>query len=301
VVPRKPPLLSAERKNALCPCTWFLLGFGNLGLSALHGSSVHRTIVIEFSAESYGMPSTTARNQGHVGQISFVSPSFSLTSLGCLQIHIGGKLREPPRTANARALLAYLVAHAGRDIPRERLIDLFWTGCDVDRARGSLKTALWLIRAAIRAGPDRCDDWLYTNKVIVRCKGAAYFDRDVFLKAASASDADSLRFALRLYAGDFLEGHSGEWVEAERARIANIYESVIVKLLRVAPDGRLAEKLLERNPYHEEAYRVLIEERLAEGSVHSAARLVAQCSAALAEVGARPSETLLGRIPPHRR
>jgi DNA-binding SARP family transcriptional activator len=196
-----------------------------------------------------------------------------------------------PATKKIRALLVYLALQRRTDVPRERLIETFWPDAEPDRARDSLKTALSSIRRSLAASGADPDAVLETSKSTVRWTAETSVDAEEFLALAAGAGEDARRNALQLYAGDFLDDDFQEWAVAERERIADAYEHLLIRLLRDDPDPELARRLLARNPFHEEAYAALIDAELLAGRSIAAAGHVERCRAALAELGASPSES----------
>ncbi len=195
-------------------------------------------------------------------------------------------------TQKARALLAYLIANRGRDIARERLLDLLWSEADPDRAREGLRTALSSIRRAVRRVHDGADDVFYANKAVVRWIATTDYDADRFASLATSEDARTQHEALALYVGDFLEGNYEEWPSAERERLAGIYEHLLARVVRWTRDPTAARLLLDRNPYDETAYLVLIEAETRAKRPSAARLLLEKYRAAMSELGNAPSPAL---------
>ncbi|HEY6359223.1 MAG TPA: hypothetical protein VIX35_13315, partial [Vicinamibacterales bacterium] len=114
--------------------------------------------------------------------------------------------------------------HRGKDVARERLLDLFWPDVDPDRARDSLRTALYSIRRSVRTAGVDSDALLSSNKSVVRWNPQTLLDVDRFVELAERGSGDSLSEALALYRGDFLEGDYDNWTVVERERLAALYE-----------------------------------------------------------------------------
>ena len=131
----------------------------------------------------------------------------------------------------ALALLALVAVHGV--VGRERLMALLWPDSRAERARGSLKQAIHLLRrhldvpdlllgaSELRLNPDRIDS-----------------DVGRFLEALSSGE---LAAAVELYRGPFLEGvhveAAGEferWVEAEREFLARRHLQALEGLARAA-------------------------------------------------------------------
>lgn len=213
----------------------------------------------------------------------------ALATLGKFELRIGSRLAPPPPTHKARALVALLVLQQGRDVARERLIELFWGEFEVERAREGLRTALSSIRRALRSTDRDPDDWLFTDKSVVRWLAETDLDAARLEELARSDALDDKRAALRLYGGDFLEGSYEDWAVRERDRIAGLYEAALADLVTRAGDVDAAHALLERNPFHEEAYATQIEAQLRANRPAAAAELMAQYRRAMREISATPS------------
>lgn len=126
-------------------------------------------------------------------------------------------LRQPKRLA----LLAYLALARPRGFQRrDTLLALFWPELDTQRARASLRKALYVLRQSLGAHVlvGRGDE-----EVSI---AADRFHCDAWALEAALSD-DHHEAALELYRGDLLEGfHAGDvspefddWLELERTRL----------------------------------------------------------------------------------
>ena len=176
------------------------------------------------------------------------------------------------------AILALLVANAGRPITRDKLIALLWPERDTDAARNLLKVNVHELRkelgdAAIRSTGDQ----LSVDVAELSC------DVTDFMAALAAGDDQR---AVELYAGPFLDGfflkdaaEFERWVEGERARFAQLYADALERLAARASstgdvDGavrwRRAQAALD--PYHPEIAQRLMEALAAAGDRAGAIR-----------------------------
>jgi adenylate cyclase len=129
------------------------------------------------------------------------------------------------------ALLAVVAMHGA--IGRERLMALLWPESGTDRARGSLKQAVHLLRRQLGA-PDLLlgTAELRLNPERIEC------DARRFLDALASGDP---RGAVELYRGSFLEGvhldaadEFERWVETEREVLARRHREALEALARGA-------------------------------------------------------------------
>src|SRR5579884_339552 len=212
--------------------------------------------------------------------------------LGRFSLELGQITASSLPTQKARALLAYLVAHRQSDVARERLLDLLWSDATPDVAKNGLRSALWSIRRSIKDAGFDPDDYLIANRAIVRWKAHSWLDAEAFLELAESDDPLDLEAAVELYKGDFVEGDYEEWTVSERARLSDAYDALLARLVTGPRSREAAHLLLNRNPYHEPSYLLLVEEELSAGRIVAAAALAERCERALTEVGAQPSEQL---------
>ncbi len=208
-----------------------------------------------------------------------------LKTLGGFSIDLNGRSIPVPPTKKARGLLCYLAMHPDAEIARDALLEAFWPDADPERARESLRTALHSIRRIFRDAELDPSHFLFTNRSVVKLTSAIDCDARHFAELARTQDGEDQEKALSLYRGDFLEGDYDNWASFERERLSHIYETLLDRLLNESPSAATAQRLLERNPYHEHAYAVLIDSDLAAGRFESAAKLLERFRAALAEIG----------------
>ena len=176
------------------------------------------------------------------------------------------------------ALLAYL-ADARAPVARDQMAGLLWPEADVDAARGRLRRTLHKIRVA-------CDlEVIDADRTTLSLAPSieAQVDTHAFEARCSAGE---LNEAVRLYAGDFLQGLSiegcaafEEWAffrrEALRSRLVQALERQIEREL-TAGDPRAAiaaaTRLVGLDPLSESAQRYLIRAQLRAGDRAAAER-----------------------------
>ncbi|WP_433412793.1 BTAD domain-containing putative transcriptional regulator [Microtetraspora malaysiensis] len=136
--------------------------------------------------------------------------------------------RQPPRLApRHRAVLAYLLLHAGVVISTDRLIDAMWGPLPPDSARAQIQTTIAAIRRILRASG--ADQMLATHPagyMITPAPGQLDLDEftNLIAKAqATSSDpqdtADQIRAALALWRGEPLADITADYVHGARARL----------------------------------------------------------------------------------
>ena len=169
------------------------------------------------------------------------------------------EVEGPPETAKLHAqpklllLLAYVALAPTRAfLSRDQLVGAFWPDQDEERARSSLRTALYSLRSILGANVllTRGDD-VGVDTALLTCDA---------LDFSAALKSDALARALELYRGPLLEGvlpHTVElqhWLDEERERyrggaadaawkLAERYESSASDLTSAARWARRAAKL----------------------------------------------------------
>lgn len=131
------------------------------------------------------------------------------------------------------ALLALLAAAGRRGISRDRIVSLLWPESDTERARGSLKQSLHVLRRGLGAAD------FVTGTVELRLNGERVAsDLDEFQAALAAGDPAR---AIDRYGGPFLDGfHLGgavefeQWVDEQRAALARLHADALESVARAA-------------------------------------------------------------------
>ncbi len=154
--------------------------------------------------------------------------TFHLRTLGGLALdRAGAPLDGTPR--KALALLAVIAASATKGVGRDRLMALLWPESDTERARGTLKQTIHVLRQQL-GSPDALvgTDELRLNPAIITS------DVGSFLDALLEGDPES---AVRHYTGPFLDGVHIEtsselqrWAEETRSELARRRAEAIEQL-----------------------------------------------------------------------
>ena len=207
-------------------------------------------------------------------------PAVAIRTLGGFSVSIAG---EPVgasawQSRKARDLLKILVAHRGRPVTREYLMDTLWPEEDPTRLSNRLSVALATVRVIL--DPERArgaEPFIVAEGQSVRLDlGRVAVDVEQFLSAAAdalrlcETSADAAGRALvdaeALYTGDFLEEEPyEEWPIALREEARAAYASVARALAEDASGRgdqeagvRYYLRLLERDPFDEGAHLGLV-------------------------------------------
>ncbi|RLC91183.1 MAG: hypothetical protein DRI77_14115, partial [Chloroflexi bacterium] len=171
-----------------------------------------------------------------------------------------------PQSSAARSLLAYLVVHHDRAIPRDRLTGIFWPERPDPSARRALSQALWQIRQSLRPAAGRLvterdavtfvlhpGDWLDVKE----------FEEKV--RRDTSRQVDRYTRAVALYRADFLQGIYDDWALLERERLRELYLGTLERLITLrkqrgnyAQAFICAQRLVAADPLREAAHRELM-------------------------------------------
>lgn len=199
-------------------------------------------------------------------------------ALGRSEVYLGDAAVDDTRwaTQKTRELFYYLLSHPAW-VHRDEIIAALWP--DYSEARGTsvLRTTTYRLRKAMyeecilrdhsyfRLDPGG-EFWL----------DAAEFERLVQeVQSAELNEherQERLEQAVKLYRGEFLKGHDGEWLDNTRRKLESYYLTAVMSLAeehyargRAAEAARSAQLALEADPYHEDALALLMEALVAAG------------------------------------
>ena len=181
-------------------------------------------------------------------------------------------------------LVARLVLDADAWMSREQLARELWPDSDAAQARTNLRKLLHTLRRSIPGPPDVVE----AVGSLVRWSAAPAVSVDVvaFRDALARGDPAG---AISSYGGELLPGCDDEWVVAERERLRHLAVAALVSLAdSAAADGRHADvvahtrRLLEIEPLHERACRLLMQALSGQGERGEALRSYGCLAARLA-------------------
>lgn len=192
-----------------------------------------------------------------------------------------GSWQSGPTFKRGRELLQYLATYPRAAVTRDALADIFWPDYEAETVRHRLHLAVSGARRALRAAIPALD--------AIRFADGAYgwhpnlmiaSDFDAFFACYREGTSDAMRRGIALYAGDYCEGETAEWMYALRVRASSAFLAML---------ERLAEECVARNdPATALDYglRLIEADRAHEG----ATRLVMRAFAALGRRGAALAE-----------
>lgn len=156
------------------------------------------------------------------------------------------------RRKQALTLLKFLVAHLGKAVHGERLVECLWPEADERRGRDRLKVTIYFLRKQLRSAGLSADVVTTVGPAYVLRGDAVWVDSEAFESLVGqgrtcqrqARCEDAIRCfegAERLYRGDYMEEELyADWCAEERERLREVYLDVL---------GRLAESYTERGDY----------------------------------------------------
>lgn len=238
------------------------------------------------------------------------SISFALT--GATAVHIDGRaFPDPVPGPLGRIALAYLVLERARPVTPDELAEAMWGGQDPPATwPASLRGVIFRLRRSLDvvglAGSDVVRSTLGCYRlhlpveatVDVEEAGRLMHEARAALESGDATAArrmagDSAAFSR----ADFLPGATGAWVETRQAQVRELHLQALDILCEASTatadyDGAVAaaEEAIEREPFREPSYLLLMKAHDAAGSRAAAVRAFERCRASLrAELDIEPS------------
>jgi DNA-binding SARP family transcriptional activator len=179
--------------------------------------------------------------------------------LGPFRVEMDGTVLSADsfRRFKALTLLKFLVAHRGRPVPRETLMELLWPEADPVRVRGNLRVVLHALRRALEPalGKHQASAFVVSQSDLIYLDPSTriWVDAEELVqrarRAAGAVAADRIddaileyQHASALYKGEYLEDEPYiDWCLFERERLREVYVSLMTQMASVlAERGEVA-------------------------------------------------------------
>lgn len=220
-----------------------------------------------------------------------------LNLLGAPQVYLADQPLPALPYAKAQALLFYLVVEAQTSHARPALAEMFWAYQTEEKARQNLRQALLRLRQTLTVDADEPPFLLITRRSVqwnpqrpLVCDVANF--RACLARADHQPDPlPALEEALRVYRGDFLHRfvlddsiEFDTWATQQREELHVAAVTAASRLIATyAQDNQPAEahaaarRLLELEPWNEEAYQTLMRLALAQGKYGEAIQHYQRC------------------------
>jgi DNA-binding SARP family transcriptional activator len=225
---------------------------------------------------------------------------------GWLAVEVCGRRVEAALPGRqGRLLFAYLVVNRQRSISRDEIADAVWGERLATGADTALTVLLSKTRAAIRPA-----DVQGRRELRLALPPDAWVDVEAALEAVHRAESavaqerwheawGTALVARYVTTRRFLAGHDAAWVEAWRRRLADVLvraleayaaASLGVGGTELAAAERTALELIERAPFRESGYRLLMEAKASLGNVAEALHVYERLRVLLRdELGVAPS------------
>jgi len=198
-------------------------------------------------------------------------PPLRIRALGGFEVCRGEVLIPPAawQRRKTRLLLLYLLTHR-RPVPRDEVLETLWPDLAPDAAALALNTTFSDLRRILEPylGKGQPSRYLARDEETLAfdLTSDTWYDVRAFEQAAQAG-GPAIPSALELYRGDFLpEEPYEDWVLRERERLRALYLNTLIAQLAEhmragawRGSASLARRILEREPWLEEAWRALIQ------------------------------------------
>jgi ATP/maltotriose-dependent transcriptional regulator MalT/DNA-binding SARP family transcriptional activator len=215
-----------------------------------------------------------------VASASLAGESMQAFLLGSFELRAGGARVSDRgwRTSKAKELFALLLLDRKRTVPRDELVALLWPETDVASALSNFHFTLHALRKALgSAGASESTSVVRAEAGYrLALPAALHVDLELFRRSIrrgrearesgrSREAIQHLRAAVAVHRGQFLADLSAPWIdrqreETDRQFVGAAKELATLELEWKAPKEaiRPLERLLEREPYDEEAHRLLM-------------------------------------------
>lgn len=231
--------------------------------------------------------------------------ALTVRALGTLRIHVDGRplAGDASGAGKPRELLLILLCRPG-GATREQIGALFWPESSAAQVKNSFHVTLHRLRRAL-GHPEwiviEGDRYRIAPAVAVDFDAARFEEAMTAALASAGRDAgaaERIAAALSLYDSDFLDGEVvGDWHLDVRDRLRRLHESGLLARARILMDaGRFTDaaadmrRVIERDPLHEEACRLLMTCHARAGQPVEAMRVFTTLRERLAdELGASPA------------
>jgi DNA-binding SARP family transcriptional activator len=228
------------------------------------------------------------RPRGRAGgaTLSFVGAPLRIGLCGALRVELGGEQIEDELSGRqGREVFAYLVLNRGRAVSRDALVALLWPERPPRAPEAALNTILARLRRVLGhstlAGRAQLTlDLGATSWIDVQAAEDAARRAEVLIAEGNSAEAlDLARSAFELVAAPLLPDIQHAWIDQWRSEV----DDICIRLLAAVARGglelggtdlveaeRAARRLIDREPFRESGYALLMEVHAARGDVAEA-------------------------------
>lgn len=223
--------------------------------------------------------------------------------LGTFRVYNNGKLVDDWQTRKSKSLFKYLLLNRHKPIPKELLMEVFWSDSDESSARNNLNVTIYNLRQALRNIDDTLSYILFQDDCyLLNPELSIWFDYETFCKhyqygcdlstkSQNTLAINEFQSAELLYCGElFEEDRYDDWVLSYRQATHNQYIHLLENLAKNMFEQaqymeciNLCRKLLSVDVCLEEMHRLLMRSYMQQGQNHLAIRQYYSCVEVLEE------------------
>ena len=208
--------------------------------------------------------------------------------MGTPRVMISGEDVTAALSGKAIGVLAYLVLHRDKPVPRERMATLFWSESNRDSAKYNFRHTLWSINKLLKSnGVSSAFLCREDNETCIMVSDGNWSSDVVELEEGVQRGAG----CLELYKGEFLRDlrvkespDLDDWIIYHRERIQKIYFEEVSRLARRHAENQhfqsateCVDRLLSINPLQEELHLQLMKLHLMNGNRIKAIQQYEKC------------------------
>jgi DNA-binding SARP family transcriptional activator len=232
------------------------------------------------------------------------TPSLAVYCLGPFRVYQDDQLVTNWLSGKGKCIFKYMIAHRGRPISKDILMDRFWRDADPEAARNNLNVAIYGLRQALRAARPNFSHILFQDDhYLLNPALAVWVDVEEFVQRYEAGQSFKRRGKLAeamgeyeaaeaLYQGDFLEEDLyQDWLIPRREGLKDSYLVILDRLSRNHLKEKryrtcihLCRKILAKDDCREDAHRRLMRCYNVQGQRNLALRQYHLCVETLARV-----------------
>lgn len=230
--------------------------------------------------------------------------SVELAEFGRVVLTVAGEEVNPGLTKSVE-LLAFIANHERRELSRASLLDALFEGKRDASTASYLRQAVLKLRKAI---PDLFEH--DARRGVLRLSDVIRIGTESRRLVGLLGEAAALRGEQRLHRllaaldladrGAYLPAVTSTWADERRRRLEELVRSARLESAEVAfslghynQAGRLAEQVVKIDPYRETGWRLVMRLAQLHGDHDRVLSAYRSCEQALAEIGAKPSETTI--------